>query len=931
MPEAAYTPVTETLAPVVGATPEEIKRRQRLAQALLEQAMGTEPLGHWTQGVGKVLQALMAGRIEKKAGEEDAAAEAQAWQAIMGGLDAGIFGGGGGEYADVPGAEAVSSAPDTATMQHISGGGYVQRVGQLINKHFPQYGHDPNVAFRLARGEGAQEGTWQSRVPTKGGGRETSYGPFQLLVGGGLGDRFIRETGLDPRDPSTLEEQVKFVARVLPETGWAPWMAAPKLGIGRWQGIGRGGPRAAGETADIPGAEPVGSAPSPDVAEFLQPLTPDQRIAGAMEAAGEPPAAAVRPGSLADLIAPLPRGSSGAASEDVPQEAYGVVPPPRYPITGAQGYANAAAPPAASQPAPRVPITGASAYLPPGVPEEAYRSVPPQIRRADASALLDYPPQVSAARPPDPRVPAIQDAQGLVPMLFGRSIVGNAGTPPLLQRQGATSVDPRAQEFGNPRHPSMVPPPPPAYDPLTSIRAPTPPNPYDPLTSIRAPVAPAAAPPVHPLARVPQPRPAPPVAPAAPAVTGAVPAPPAARPVYTPPFKDDYRQQALRQPPPPMRPGQLMQEPYSGPMSAQDFARQAQIAMRARNGGQQPAAPATGQPQQPRRNLLQALLGRGAPQGPAGPPAAPVASAAPAGGAAAPMDPRRALIASLLANSRVPDALKLAVVKSLTPQERKLINVPAGGTLVDPVTRQPVYTAPAKPGETTRPMTQEERKAYGIPDSDTRPYAIDSTGKPTLIGGAGQTINIDTIGTIPPGYELVTDPVTGAKKMQLIPGGPAAAEAEAAAGKQAATEAGKQRTTDIVTQDIDRALEIVARNPGWTTGAGGALLKNVPGTEGHDLQQLIATVQSNVGFDKLQAMREASPTGGALGAVTEKELALLQATFGSLAQSQTRDQLVANLNRVRDVYLDIVHGAGNGPARAGTKRKKWNPETGAFE
>lgn len=62
-------------------------------------------------------------------------------------------------------------------------------------------------------------------------------------------------------------------------------------------------------------------------------------------------------------------------------------------------------------------------------------------------------------------------------------------------------------------------------------------------------------------------------------------------------------------------------------------------------------------------------------------------------------------------------------------------------------------------------------------------------------------------------------------------------------------------------------------------------------------------------------MRDSSPTGGALGNVTEKELALLQAVRGSLKQAQTPEQILYNLMRLNNVILDIVHGPGNGGPR----------------
>lgn len=47
-------------------------------------------------------------------------------------------------------------------------------------------------------------------------------------------------------------------------------------------------------------------------------------------------------------------------------------------------------------------------------------------------------------------------------------------------------------------------------------------------------------------------------------------------------------------------------------------------------------------------------------------------------------------------------------------------------------------------GSTARPMTAEERRIWGIPENDTRPYMLDADGTPKLLGGSGQTINVST-------------------------------------------------------------------------------------------------------------------------------------------------------------------------------------------
>ena len=134
-------------------------------------------------------------------------------------------------------------------------------------------------------------------------------------------------------------------------------------------------------------------------------------------------------------------------------------------------------------------------------------------------------------------------------------------------------------------------------------------------------------------------------------------------------------------------------------------------------------------------------------------------------------------------------------------------------------------------------------------------------------------------------------------------------EAEAAADQYQGTQA------DIVTTDIDRALDQIEGNPLLTTGMGAQLTSWAGGSPAANVEGLLNTVSGNIGFDKLQAMRETSPTGAALGNVTEKELTLLQSTLGSLSQKQGDGQLADNLKRVKNVYLDIIHGPGQGPVR----------------
>ena len=125
-----------------------------------------------------------------------------------------------------------------------------------------------------------------------------------------------------------------------------------------------------------------------------------------------------------------------------------------------------------------------------------------------------------------------------------------------------------------------------------------------------------------------------------------------------------------------------------------------------------------------------------------------------------------------------------------------------------------------------------------------------------------------------------------------------AVKREADMPKAQAAMADLEAKTGVVTQDIDRAL---ANTGFWTSGFAGSLSAAVPGTEAHNMRRLIETIKANVGFDQLSAMRAASPTGGALGSVTERENTLLQSVLGSLEQSQSPEQLKSNLQRLKTI------------------------------
>lgn len=130
----------------------------------------------------------------------------------------------------------------------------VQEMEQYIRASAAARGIDPDIAVRVARSEGLARDTWQSNVMLPYG-RERSYGPFQLHVAPkgrkpGLGNAFVKETGLDPSDPTNWKATIDYGLDAAATGGWGPWFGAKKLGITGFDGI-KGG-RALGVSNNVP-------------------------------------------------------------------------------------------------------------------------------------------------------------------------------------------------------------------------------------------------------------------------------------------------------------------------------------------------------------------------------------------------------------------------------------------------------------------------------------------------------------------------------------------------------------------------------------------------------------------------------------------------------------------------------------------------------
>lgn len=166
-------------------------------------------------------------------------------------------------------------------------------------------GINPDIAVRVAKSEGGLSNPIQQSYVKKNGLREPSYGPFQLLVGGGntgfpegMGNRFVQSTGMHPSDPAAAYKGIDFALDQAKQDGWSQWYGAKASGIGRYDGIG-GAPSGEMPTAPAPA---MGITDGPKGQETYQPpvlgsMAPSSQVASSATStsAAPPPSLAADP------------------------------------------------------------------------------------------------------------------------------------------------------------------------------------------------------------------------------------------------------------------------------------------------------------------------------------------------------------------------------------------------------------------------------------------------------------------------------------------------------------------------------------------------------------------------------------------------------------------------------------------------------------
>lgn len=207
------------------------------------------------------------------------------------------------------------------------------------------------------------------------------------------------------------------------------------------------------------------------------------------------------------------------------------------------------------------------------------------------------------------------------------------------------------------------------------------------------------------------------------------------------------------------------------------------------------------------------------------------------------------------------------------------------------------------------------------PTSDIQNYlfalqnGFDGTFAEFQQASRGPLVTVQTP-SVPPGYYATgVDELGQATSMAPTPGGPVERELRAAEEQAAARAEAEQQTAEDIVFFADRALGTMDNANVPVTGRIAQGLAFFGDETVNSFFGDVDSIRANLTFEKLQEIRENSPTGGAVGNASDADLRLLADTAGSLDIRQSREQLRENIVRIRDLYAHFLQNGMDDTAR----------------
>jgi hypothetical protein len=167
------------------------------------------------------------------------------------------------------------------------------------------------------------------------------------------------------------------------------------------------------------------------------------------------------------------------------------------------------------------------------------------------------------------------------------------------------------------------------------------------------------------------------------------------------------------------------------------------------------------------------------------------------------------------------------------------------------------------------------------------------------------------------------DPETNQPITREIPGGSAQvarlnreAKEAAAAGDQAVSDAKATKSQMLIQQSADVVLlngkQLLDASKNFGSSIGAATIRAAQsliwGSDMYSIGLNADAVTNNIALTTMQQRRDASPTGGFLGNVSDKDVTLVKGTFGPLDLKGDPALLRQNAKMAMNAYFDAIYG-----------------------
>lgn len=208
-------------------------------------------------------------------------------------------------------------------------------------------------------------------------------------------------------------------------------------------------------------------------------------------------------------------------------------------------------------------------------------------------------------------------------------------------------------------------------------------------------------------------------------------------------------------------------------------------------------------------------------------------------------------------------------------------------------------------------------------DGVTRLVAVDPRAVGAQVIGSGERYGtgVDGTGTLPlsqpaasvaetasapaPSSNVFASPTIGeaeTQKAEAVSQARLQAERQEKLPKARAALRAYEAQTRTYLDNIDKAIKLTS----WKTAGFGALAKGINSTESRALAGLLESISSRGGFSELAEMRQNSPTGGALGNVSDNENKRLDSANINLDQGVDPDVLKERLMSLKEIRKDSI-------------------------